>query len=493
MKKIFYVFLFTGFLNLLNAQSTWEYFHRNADEEERIVSVEEVNKDTLITVSNVLHVKGDENKAKGIIRYISNKTGEVLAEKEYKIDSLGTKFEKIFYNKKSRIFVIVGSAYKKENNKKKGYFISTVWDDKLNLIKENIFRFSPYSEKNYLWYIDGYTINNGKILLLGISTSDLKVLKKDRKELLLIVNPNDGTVEKTIWFIHDLRFSGYHSAVVENIKKDNEYILVGAIKSYKFNEKFELIDSFFNYPDFHHILFYSYTVRKFQDDKYLLNIAYDGNGESYNKGLAYFDQDFYLDKKSKISLIEYNFDFPIARRNFDFIDTSTIYAGCQDGYFKYYILSKFNSNLHPYWIKYFGDDGKGRMLWNTTATSDGGVILSGSKGKYREYLLPEKQGAWIQKFDSDGNTVSTTELTPNAWSITVYPNPSQGAFIINIEGKAQNVKLELYDMQGRVAKKFTGLIQGKNRLDMYDIPHGIYVWQLKRAGKILGTGKWVKE
>ena len=133
------------------------------------------------------------------------------------------------------------------------------------------------------------------------------------------------------------------------------------------------------------------------------------------------------------------------------------------------------------------------MLWNTTATSDGGVILSGSKGKYREYLLPENQGAWMQKFDSDGNTVSTTELTPNAWSITVYPNPSQGEFSINIEGKAQNAKLELYDMQGRVAKKFSSLIQGKNRLDMYDIPQGIYVWQLSRAGKILGTGKWVKE
>ena len=471
------------------SQSNWEYFNQNNSEEERIISVEEVNKDTLITASNVLHVKGDENKAKGIIRYISNKTGEVLAEKEYKIDSLGTKFEKIFYNKKSHTFVIVGSAFYENESYKRGYFLITSWNSKINLLKDTIIRIEPENENNYLWYMDGDFTFEGDILLLGIITDDLENINQNRKYLFLLLS-KDGKIKKIRYYKPNVTFEGINSSLIENFD-NNGYMFIGQ-ESKIMNNNFEIIDSIITW-DSKYMLLYNYNAKKISNSKFLINIAFDGWGESYNKGIAYYDYKFNLIKKAKISIKNYNVDFPIARRNFDYIDTSIIYAGCQEGNFKNFTLAKFNSNLNAYWIKYFGDDGKGRMLWNITATSDGGVILSGSKGKYREYLLPENQGAWMQKFDSDGNTVSTIEPTSNAWSITVYPNPSSGEFSINIESKAQNTKLELYDIQGKIVKRFPSLIQGKNRLYMYDIPHGIYVWQLSRAGKILGTGKWVKE
>ena len=158
-----------------NAQSTWQFFHKNANEEEQIVGVEEIKNNDIVTISHVIHVNGDENKAKGIIRFHHKETGEVYKKQEYKVDSLATKFEKLYYNKISQTFTIIGSAFHKGVNSKgigykRGYLLITHWDYDLNLLKDTTIALEPYyGINNYLWYIDGNRTKNGDLLLMGIS------------------------------------------------------------------------------------------------------------------------------------------------------------------------------------------------------------------------------------------------------------------------------------------------------------------------------------
>jgi len=102
------------------------------------------------------------------------------------------------------------------------------------------------------------------------------------------------------------------------------------------------------------------------------------------------------------------------------------------------------------------------------------------------------QGAWMQKFYSDGNTVSTIEPNLNVWAITVYPNPSAGDFNIKIEGDSHDAKLMMYDLQGRMIESISGLNQGDNTMHFDNIPAGMYVWKLYNKDRELGSGKWVK-
>ncbi len=49
------------------------------------------------------------------------------------------------------------------------------------------------------------------------------------------------------------------------------------------------------------------------------------------------------------------------------------------------------------------DDTLGHLVWTMKATLDGGVVLVGSRGKYMKWDLSKCQGAWMKKFDADGN------------------------------------------------------------------------------------------
>ncbi len=118
--------------------------------------------------------------------------------------------------------------------------------------------------------------------------------------------------------------------------------------------------------------------------------------------------------------------------------------------------------------------------------------MVGGRGKYRNYQLPKGLGAWMKKFDADGNSVSTQDIPKSLWEITLFPNPSQGDFKIAIDGNAQKTMLQLYDMQGRKVKSFSNLVEGINYINMYNVPKGIYLWKLEKEGRIIGDGKWVK-
>jgi len=101
-------------------------------------------------------------------------------------------------------------------------------------------------------------------------------------------------------------------------------------------------------------------------------------------------------------------------------------------------------------------------------------------------------GSWMKKFDADGNSVGTSDIPKSSWEITVYPNPSQGDFKVDIGGNARDTRLKLFDMQGKLVKTYDNLLSGINRLNLQNLSQGMYVWKMEKDGKILGSGKWVK-
>ncbi len=398
----------------------------------------------------------------------------------------------IFYDKETGIFTIVGSGHyiDVDKNIKRGYFLLTQWDKDLRLIKETTFRLKPKDKDLNLWYFSGHYTEDGEYLVYCLYNENIENVSRGNYKLLLKIDKLGKVIKEKVYSDKIDKTPNY--TLIED-KKNNQYLMLGSSRTYYLDNDFEKVDSAYLIYISKYFNAYHTTARMLSPDTLLTTARIN----DFHRGLALLTTDMKYVNSVDLTTKEDpgTIEFLLGNRSLDYIDTSNIFVASQEYHFNYYTLSKVNSKLTPYWIKYCSvDDTLGHTLFSMKATLDGGCLVAGGKGnKEYEFARPGLIGSWMQKFDSDGNTVSTTELAPNAWSITVYPNPSSGEFSINIEGKAQNTKLELYDMQGRVVKRFTGLIQGKNRLDMYDIPHGIYVWQLSRAGKILGTGKWVKE
>ena len=81
----------------------------------------------------------------------------------------------------------------------------------------------------------------------------------------------------------------------------------------------------------------------------------------------------------------------------------------------------------------------------------------------------------------------------------VYPNP--GANILNICTALQNVRVEVYDMNGKLVHS-QAITENVTAIDAGDWAEGVYVWKVytsnnagpsTSSGTLVETGKWVKE
>ncbi len=496
-KNTLILILLLNFTNLFS-QNNWEYYFRintgnnGYGYDEGLVDIHEINNGDIISIGYRYFDYYHKNDTKTILRLHNGKTGKVYKEVEYSIDSLETILHWIFYDKETGIFTIVGSGHyiDVDKNIKRGYFLLTQWDKDLKLIKESTFRLKPKDEDLNLWYFSGHYTEDGKYLVYCLYNENIEDVSRGNYKLLLKIDKLGNIIKEKIYSDKIDKTPNY--TLIED-KKNNQYLMLGSSKTYYLDKDFEKVDSAYLIYISKYFNAYHTTAKMLSPDTLLLTARIN----DFHRGMALLTTDMKYVNSVDLTTKEDpgTIEFLLGRRSMDYIDTSNVFVASQEYHFDYYSVSKVNSKLTPYWIKYCSENDTLRhFLWSIIATLDRGCIIAGTRDSKGDNVINSgKNGAWMQKFDSEGNTVSTTELAPNAWSITVYPNPSPGKFKINIDGKTQDTKLELYDMQGKVVKRFTGLIQGENRLYMYDIPHGIYVWQLSRAGKILGTGKWVKE
>lgn len=487
MKKIIVFFLWGLSFHFLHSQSTWEYNWKKEGKREIMIHSIEFERGKLISIS----VESDLNKtdtnslAKSIIRFHDIDSGKIEKEVTYKIDTLSTTLSWVFYNENDKRFIIVGEAHTTELPLRRGYFFSTTWDKNLNFISDTIVKLEPLNEGNVLWYIMGYKKSENELIVFGTYNNYLEQLGKNRKQLLINIDSN-GNIKINNWF---KRNSGPIASIFYDSEL-NKFVLISSM-TYYLDYDFKIIDSLPSFDIGHYYSGFGGRHSNFDENKYLITVRFDDAG--YARGLAFFDRNLNFLKGIKIETLESDWDFPFARQNLDYIDTSEIYFGVQNSNLTYYSVGKVNSNLDPYWIKYFSlSDPDRHYVWSITATLDGGCIIVGAKGQDFENEIPNDLSAWAIKLDADGNTVSTKDPGSDAWEITVFPNPSSGDFKIDISGQSSDAKLLLFDIQGREVKRYTDLHTGTNTFIFDNLPQGTYIWKLLNKEKEIGNGKWVK-
>ncbi len=488
MKSIFLFLIFLLSISNVKSQNTWEFFHKeNAGFIVIDHMIELIDHSFISTVFIGNRLNSEyENDNYALIQKRHGDSGKIFKEVAYKIDSLSTRLDWIFYNSENETYTIVGSAHKYFNEKRRGYFVVTHWDEELNLLSDTLIRLQPLNENNSIFFMNGSKSSENEYLIIGNYCENIEKAYIKNKLLFARISQS-GDVIFSNWYPE---IGGRnHCAIIEDTEHST-YILPG-VRTYIFDREFNKLDSIITENSIDYLPVWSVNATRFKDTLYLITakIKYHDT-----KGLALFNKNMKLVKSVAISKPNFFVDQLFQKKSFDYIDTSAIYMGTQFGDSGYYTLAKVNSNLQPYWIRYMSEnDTIAHAILGILACSDGGFLVYGIKGKKVDYsFIPIDAGSWILKLDENGNTVSTADPVPGKWEITVFPNPSAGDFRIDIAGDTQDATLMLFDMQGRMMMHYEQLEQGQHTFDFSDLPVGTYIWKLMHKGKALGEDRWVK-
>lgn len=124
------------------------------------------------------------------------------------------------------------------------------------------------------------------------------------------------------------------------------------------------------------------------------------------------------------------------------------------------------------------------------ATDDGGFILLGARRN-----LDDPSGyfeAWAQKFAASDCSVGLAE-EQRTRQVVLFPNPGREGFTIVFNGETWSGDLELFDATGRLVST-TPIRTGQAQVRTYATAAGVYAYRaLDKAGRVLATGRWVKE
>ncbi len=79
-------------------------------------------------------------------------------------------------------------------------------------------------------------------------------------------------------------------------------------------------------------------------------------------------------------------------------------------------------------------------------------------------------------------TVGMFESVNELISFSVFPNPNEGVFYVNLNQKINLINMEVFDLMGRIIRpKGIDIIDGNYKLDLGDIPNGVYLFQINNS------------
>jgi len=138
-------------------------------------------------------------------------------------------------------------------------------------------------------------------------------------------------------------------------------------------------------------------------------------------------------------------------------------------------LIKFNSDGDTIWTKTFGGAGDD---WASSIkeTADGGLVISGCTNSYGN-----NYDIYLIKTDANGYSSFET-IIPITGRLGIYPNPSNGLFVIEIPEAIKNVGVvEIYNIQGKriYEKLLADNSTDKIEIDIRNNPRGIYIICIK--------------
>ena len=188
-------------------------------------------------------------------------------------------------------------------------------------------------------------------------------------------------------------------------------------------------------------------------------------------------------------------DYPAWSQSLDFRHPDSIfYAGDHDVFpwfypdvYNYIMVGQLDRSLEPRFEYRFGGD---RYYWtsNILATSDGGCLVAAStydymKQGYEKYI-------YIKKLKKEDLITSSPDLrSPGPLNVKLYPNPGLDHFTLNSDLKRGVFKL--YSMEGKLWKSLR-VKERKTKIDVPNLPSGIYYYTISSGSQIHESGKWIK-
>jgi hypothetical protein len=79
-----------------------------------------------------------------------------------------------------------------------------------------------------------------------------------------------------------------------------------------------------------------------------------------------------------------------------------------------------------------------------------------------------------------------------SYQLSVYPNPNNGEFTISMNSISENMNVEIYNSLGQIVINEKVNTQSK-KINMSQIPNGIYILKLKENNSVISTRKLVKD
>jgi hypothetical protein len=98
----------------------------------------------------------------------------------------------------------------------------------------------------------------------------------------------------------------------------------------------------------------------------------------------------------------------------------------------------------------------------------------------------------VELFENGLNIVGKNETTSNR--ITLTPNPVNSFLNLIVEKPTtKNLKIELFDLNGRNIQTKTSGAESKIKMDMRDLTSGLYLVKVSESGKDIFCSKIIKE
>jgi hypothetical protein len=180
-------------------------------------------------------------------------------------------------------------------------------------------------------------------------------------------------------------------------------------------------------------------------------------------------------------------------RNLDTKGSYVYLGGSFDGEYhssndtSWYYIAMLDENLDLVYEKYIGGD---KHYWCecVTATSDGGVFLSGIC--FDIDSIPQFYDAFFVKLDTTGLPLNILDdFHQPQTEVNVYPNPGNNK--INIRHTQRNCWIEIYSNSGSMVVK-EPLSSGTTTVSTSGLKPGVYIYLIKNEFGKLHSGKWIK-
>lgn len=423
---------------------------------------------------------------------VLNADGQKVYENDFSIADSSTYFSNVYYRNDSIfIFGAKGSA--------SDHLMEELWllilDDNYNIIRNLSFQLAGYN----IIDLESIINNDGNFLLCGIvdQLGDPDIFFYE------ISTSGDGVNHAIITlegnqFEFDLieKKSGGYKVFANGIFPGTSYTIANIVE-------FDLLFNFLSADSVPYRLHANHSAKWLNESIYLVTGNKFSNNPSHRDiGIIKLKENNDLILGNHYGKIDDTISYVGACSNLAILNPNCILFGGASNIFPEHLiyqpedswlfLNNLDSNLNLNWQRFYGGDAF-YYLWGLKATQDGGCLMMATR--YDTAFQDQELDIYILKVDSQGVLTSTgDDLSIPIQQLAIFPNPANDFITVrypDIFGNNSKA-ITLYNNLCNPIKQIQATQSiSETKIDVNDLPIGIYFVVLRVEGKIVTTGKLI--